>query len=216
MLMLFPFILTLASPQRLCFTKKLSLLDGRSQSVGTSRRISGTVRSSGNIPDLIEFLAPKKLRRLMGDAADSKGNLRYFAYGSNLCDDVFKQARQLSPATEQRAVVKGYRLTFPAPSAASLRPEVSDEVHGIVYGGLSRGDFVRLWMSEGGNSFYDVDIVTATIYNTSRTVSTLTLVEKTSLLGDVFKSLSGRFPENSPSGWYIDTIRRGAREKGLS
>lgn len=51
-------------------------------------------------------------------------------------------------------------------------------VHGIVFTGISKADFLRLWVSEGGSSFYELEVVNTLPYDRNETISALTFAEK--------------------------------------
>ena len=93
------------------------------------------------------------------------GNVRYFAFGSNLNPTVMEGMRGMRPIASEAAYVEDYRLAFNLkglpgvePSFASIEPQVGLRVHGLVYT-LCRSDWRRLTASEGVGAAYDLEPV---------------------------------------------------------
>ena len=100
------------------------------------------------------------------------GQVRYFAFGSNMSPAVFREMRGMRPRREEAAWVPGYRLAFNLrglpgvePSFASAEPSAhDDELHGVIYT-ISRSEWARLAASEGVGAAFDVCEVTCQTYS---------------------------------------------------
>mmetsp|Transcript_26910 Transcript_26910/g.37556 ORF Transcript_26910/g.37556 Transcript_26910/m.37556 type:complete len:178 (+) Transcript_26910:591-1124(+) len=122
----------------------------------------------------------------------------------------YQEMRMIKSNKVQQAVIPGYTLTFPSPAAASIRSKKGSEVHGVIYDGLSKMDFVRLWLSEGASLFYDLEVVDAIPYEGNEIVKVATFVEKNPQ--SWWSPSLIKFP---PTENYINFIRRGAKEQNL-
>jgi hypothetical protein len=87
--------------------------------------------------------------------ADSREEVWYFAYGTNMHDSVFRQWRGMRPLDWRPGRVRGYRLRFnleghPRGKAApaNVFPDQRAEVWGVLYK-LTRRDLIRLDATEG-------------------------------------------------------------------
>mmetsp|Transcript_29513 Transcript_29513/g.51839 ORF Transcript_29513/g.51839 Transcript_29513/m.51839 type:complete len:304 (-) Transcript_29513:766-1677(-) len=245
------------------FSNSLSNSVGNSASNSASRSGSRSrSRSSATRSSSSRALPPplNDMVSIIDQAKDNNGKVRYFAYGSNLCSDVFSGLRSINFSTCKRGFVPGYVLHFPSPAAASIRRScenrhteeeheehkaekkgsrnpsaqqaqvnggdgidgyVDDGVHGVVYDGLGLDAFLRLWLSEGANAFYDLDVVHVKTYGNGEALSTLTFVSKQNPFKlPVLKDLPNPFCASEkqdlpPTASYINCIRRGAREQNL-
>jgi len=93
------------------------------------------------------------------------GNVRYFAFGSNVNPTVMEGMRGMRPIASEAAYVQDYRLAFNLmglpgvePSFASIEPQAGHRVHGLVYT-LCRSDWRRMTVSEGVGAAYALEPV---------------------------------------------------------
>jgi hypothetical protein len=80
---------------------------------------------------------------------------KYFAFGSNMDPATMESLRNLRPLSAQAGVLMDYKLVFNIPgiplvepSAASVRRQTNNVVHGVIYE-LTDADFARVGQSEG-------------------------------------------------------------------
>ena len=141
------------------------------------------------------------------------GQVRYFAFGSNMSPAVFREMRGMRPRREEAAWVPGYRLAFNLrglpgvePSFASAEPSAhDDELHGVIYT-ISRSEWARLAASEGVGAAYDVCEVTCQTYS-GETLGAVTLSTRAGPL---------RAPRDvAPSQAYLNILIEGAQRAGL-
>lgn len=133
--------------------------------------------------------------------------IEYFAYGSNMFDNVIVRNRNIQYHKARPATLAGYALRFTCPgvnkyepSFANIEPEQGQNVEGVLYQ-LSNEQFEKMFKSEGG--MYDiVDLNVLT--NDGLHVPAKTLVSV------------NRIKECSPSLRYLSLLVKGAKEKGLS
>jgi len=142
------------------------------------------------------------------------GNVRYFAFGSNLNPKVLEEMRGLRPVLQEPAIVTNYRLAFnlrgipwTEPSFASAEPsdKDTDELHGVVYT-LNRPDWNRLALSEGVGTAYDLEEVTCRTY-AGDLLSAVTLRTREGLLRSE--------KDVPPSRAYLNILIEGAYKSGL-
>lgn len=134
-------------------------------------------------------------------------NVQYFAYGSNMFDNVIVRNRNIQYSDARPATLAGYALRFTCPgvnkyepSFANIEPEQEQSVEGVLYQ-LSDEQFKKLFKSEGG--MYDI-IDLNVLTNDGLHVPAKTLVSV------------NRIDECSPSLRYLKLLVKGAKEKGLS
>ena len=141
------------------------------------------------------------------------GQVRYFAFGSNMSPAVFREMRGMRPRREEAAWVPGYRLAFNLrglpgvePAFASAEPSAhDDELHGVIYT-ISRSEWARLAASEGVGAAYDVCEVTCQTYS-GETLGAVTLSTRAGPL---------RAPRDvAPSQAYLNILIEGAQRAGL-
>ena len=145
-------------------------------------------------------------------AFDAPGlSIRYFAYGSNLATSVREGRRGLRPLSTAPGFVRDHRLAFdlpgmgPAePAFASIRPAAGEECHGGLFE-LSLMDWSRLCASEGVPFAYRVAEVDVQRYDGASAPAF-------TLIGNVRTP----FGDLQPSSRYLELIRDGARELGLT
>jgi len=143
---------------------------------------------------------------LTGRSSDS---VWYFAYGSNMHDDAFRERRRMRPLEWRVACVKGYRLRFnldgrPKGKAApaNICPDPGHEVWGVAYL-ITNRDMIRLNSTEGvPGGHYRPTWVTAEDEH-GRPLTAMTYVAK------------GKPTDGRPSFRYISLLRDGARHHGL-
>ena len=138
-------------------------------------------------------------------------SIRYFAYGSNLATSVREGRRGLRPLSSAPGFVRDHRLAFnlpgmgPAePAFASIQPEPGEECHGGLFE-LSLMDWSRLCASEGVPFAYRVASVDVQCYDGAS-------VPAYTLIGNA----RAPFGDLQPSARYLELIRDGARELGLT
>jgi gamma-glutamylcyclotransferase len=144
--------------------------------------------------------------RLIGPPTEE---VRYFAYGANMNDSIFRGWRGMSPLEWRAGHVRGYRLRFnlegwPRGRAApaNLEPHPQAEVCGVLYA-ITRRDLVRLDASEGipwgryRQLWLDAEDADG---NTLRAVTYIA---------------QGDEIERRPSLRYMTLLREGARAHGL-
>ena len=141
------------------------------------------------------------------------GQVRYFAFGSNMSPAVFREMRGMRPRREEAAWVPGYRLAFNLrglpgvePAFASAEPSAhDDELHGVIYT-ISRSEWARLAASEGVGAAYDVCEVTCQTYS-GAALGAVTLSTRAGPL---------RAPRDvAPSQAYLNILIEGAQRAGL-
>lgn len=141
-------------------------------------------------------------------------NAWYFAYGSNMLDEVFVKRRQIQPLRHEIAVIQTHTLCFNVPGVpyadpamGGIRPAEAQDVpvYGIAYL-LRPEDMNRVVLTEGGGIAYETQSLIATLQVDGSAVSVLTLVAR--------RAVSRRL-ERLPSKRYMGLLIRGAHEKGL-
>ncbi len=72
--------------------------------------------------------------------SESTSKVWYFAYGANMCSDVFIRRRGVNPLSKETAVLPNYRLVFDQagipwiePCFASIAYAPGEAVHGVLY-----------------------------------------------------------------------------------
>lgn len=96
--------------------------------------------------------------------------VNYFAFGSNMNDDVIYGRRGIRPFASGRGKLDDYRLAFnlrgsgPEPAFAAVDPCPGSVVHGIVYS-LALADWVRLCASEAAPLIYGTTAVRIKLYD---------------------------------------------------
>jgi cation transport regulator ChaC len=137
------------------------------------------------------------------------GDVFYFAYGSNMSSKVFKYGfRQLRPSSEERAILRGYRLTFTEPGIPFFEPAFANvEEHesavceGVLYR-ITAEEMDVLDRSEGGRAYKIIEVEVKG--GKSGTVKALTFQTREPAEGLI------------PSKRYIDILLDGAKEHDLS
>lgn len=95
--------------------------------------------------------------------------INYFAFGSNMNDEVLHRRRGIRPFARGRGKLDDYRLAFnlrgsgPEPAFAAVEPCPGSVVHGIVYS-LALADWVRLCASEAAPLIYGTTAVRIKLY----------------------------------------------------
>ena len=133
----------------------------------------------------------------------------YFAFGSNMHDDVFRGRRRMNPREWRVARVAGYRLRFnlegrPRGRAApaNIEPCPGEEVWGVAYR-IARRDLLRLNSTEGIPGGYYRPIRVAAEDAESRPLPAVAYAAR------------GGETDGNPSLRYIMLLREGARAHGL-
>eukprot|EP00761_Pharyngomonas_kirbyi_P005110 gb/GECH01005115.1/.p1 GENE.gb/GECH01005115.1/~~gb/GECH01005115.1/.p1 ORF type:complete len:260 (+),score=65.90 gb/GECH01005115.1/:1-780(+) len=153
----------------------------------------------------------------------------YFAFGSNVNPQVFKQRRKIQPLVEKPGKAKGWCLCFDLPALPFVEPGMGsitcvneedkenqdkydifrDEsgcavVHGMVYK-VTQEDFKELKLSEGDSKYYNLSAVTIETYD-----------------GEIIENAFAftthpKFRRNTllPSKRYLNLIRDGAKTSQL-
>jgi cation transport regulator ChaC len=148
-----------------------------------------------------------------GANSAARGDLWYFAYGSNMHPEKRAGRAQLHDLEVVGATLSGWRLAFdmpgvpPAePSMANLREQEGATVHGVLIR-TSGADFAALVASEGGDRFYAIVEVVAIRYDDGAAIRAYAFIAQPS---------RRRSRERPPSRRYMDLLREGARAAGLA
>ena len=136
-------------------------------------------------------------------------SIYYFAYGSNMSSKIFRYGfRQLRPTSAERAVLKGYSLTFTEPGIPFFEPAFANvEVdstaacEGVLYR-ITEKEMDDLDISEGGRAYNIISVEVDGAESGS-----------TSALTFQSRAVAHGLP---PSKRYIDILIDGAEEHGLS
>jgi len=131
----------------------------------------------------------------------------YFAYGSNMNEQLFRERRHMTPIETRIGCLHGYRLCFtvgggrrPGVSAPANIIQASGEtVHGVLYL-LPLHKFARLDNSEGKQYAY---LWTEAEDAAGNTIPVVTYQGPQTV------------PEGRPSLPYLNLIREAARQRGL-
>ena len=133
----------------------------------------------------------------------------YFAFGSNMHDDVFRGRRRMRPREWRVARIEGYRLRFnlqgrPRGRAApaNIEPCPGEEVWGVAYR-ITRRDLLRLNSTEGVPGGYYRPVWLDAEDSDERPIRAVAYVAQ------------GGETDGKPSLRYITLLREGARAHGL-
>ena len=133
----------------------------------------------------------------------------YFAFGSNMHDEVFRGRRRMRPSECRAARIAGYRLRFNLDgwprgrtAPANIEPYPGDEVWGVAYR-IARRDLLRLNSTEGVPGGYYRPVWLAAEDTDRRSIRVV-----------AYMAL-GRESDGNPSLRYITLLREGARAHGL-
>ncbi|KAJ4854545.1 AIG2-like family domain-containing protein [Trichoderma breve] len=138
----------------------------------------------------------------------------YFAYGSNMLEEVFVKRRKIQPRKYEIAAINTHTLCFnvmgvpytdPAMGGIRLREEQEIPVYGVAYQ-LTSEDMHRVILTEGGGIAYNTATLTATLQRDGSSISVTTLVARHQV---------DRSWERLPSQRYMGLLIRGAHEKSL-
>ncbi|QYT03381.1 Gamma-glutamylcyclotransferase [Trichoderma simmonsii] len=138
----------------------------------------------------------------------------YFAYGSNMLEEVFVKRRKIQPRKYEIAAINTHTLCFnvmgvpytdPAMGGIRLREEQEIPVYGVAYQ-LTSEDMRRVILTEGGGIAYNTATLTATLQRDGSSISVTTLVARHQV---------DRSWERLPSRRYMGLLIRGAHEKSL-
>lgn len=133
-------------------------------------------------------------------------NMKYFAYGSNLCVPRLEK-RGCDPSNPRLAVLPGHRLVFNKYSVdgsmkANIEPSDGQEVWGVVFQ-ISEDRLDGLRRAEGYPAHYGEHSVTVLVHGVRETVTT-------------YIACPDKIREpGRPFGWYLDHIRNGAQKFGF-
>lgn len=153
---------------------------------------------------------------VVATARQPAATLRYFGFGSNVDTQLMRRRIGSEPLSAEPALVKGYRLAFTAamgigPGMGSLEPasQLQRECHGVLYT-LTVEQMARLLASEGVPLAYSLINVRCMTYG-GVPVSAAAL--RANGFGNIIESAMGPI---RPSERYINLIRAGARDSGLT
>ncbi|KAG8459090.1 hypothetical protein KFE25_002497 [Diacronema lutheri] len=143
-------------------------------------------------------------------------SVRYFAYGANNDQQLMRRRIGSEPLAAEPAVAQGFRLAFtalgvpPEPGFASIEPAHGlSECHGVLYT-LTFEQMARLCATEAVPVAYAVVSLKVRTYH-GQSVGAATL--RANGVGALLESMFGPI---RPSERYLNIIRAGARESGLS
>ena len=135
--------------------------------------------------------------------------VRYFAFGSNMHDGVFRKRRRMHPSEWRVGRIKDYRLRFnlegrPRGKAApaNIEPCPGEEVWGVIYR-ITKRDLVRLDSTEGmpGGGYRRLCLGAEDAHQ--RPIKVFAYIAQ------------GKETDGNPSLRYITLLREGARAHGL-
>ncbi|KAI9149059.1 Gamma-glutamyl cyclotransferase gliK [Paramyrothecium foliicola] len=141
-------------------------------------------------------------------------NRWYFAYGSNMLEEVFVKRRKIEPLRSEVAAIKTHTLCFnimgvpyTEPAMGGIRPIEGGEVpvYGVAYL-LTAADMSRVVLTEGGGIAYKLEVLDATLEVDGSVAKVVTLVGRHGI---------SRSWERVPSKRYMGLLIRGAHEKSL-
>ena len=133
----------------------------------------------------------------------------YFAFGSNMHDDVFRKRRRMRPLEWRVGRIKDYRLRFNLEgrprgkgAPANIEPCPGEEVWGVMYR-ITWRDLVRLDSTEGvpGGAYRRLWLAAEDVGKRHIEVAAY--------------SAQGKETDGNPSLRYINLMREGARAHGL-